>query len=95
MEPLVSGDYGGPRTRLDLKYQDTTVESLRNKEVKIGKYQALAEQARVEAKGHYETWMKQRDEGLGLSLQKTVLRQDPEKSFNHTSECLNTSHHSI
>jgi hypothetical protein len=95
MEPLVSGDYGEPRTRLDIKYQDTTLESLRNKEVTIGKYQAHAEQAWMEAKARYETWVKQRDEKLALSLRKTVLRQDPKRTFNHTSECLNTYHHSI
>jgi hypothetical protein len=71
------------------------LESLRNKEVKIGEYQALAEQARVEAKGRYETWVKQKDEKLALSLRKTVLRQDPKRSFIDTSERLNAYHHCI
>jgi hypothetical protein len=89
MEPLVSGDYGEPRTGLDLIYQDTTLESLRNKGVTIRKYQTHAEQARTEARACYETWVKQRDEKLALSLRKTVLRQDPKRSFNHISEGFN------
>jgi hypothetical protein len=85
MEPLVHGDYGEPRTRPDFKHQATTLESLRDKEVTIEKYQTHAEQAQMEAKARYETWVKQSDEKLALSLRKTVLHQDPKRSFDHAS----------
>jgi hypothetical protein len=86
VEPLVSGECGGHRIILNSRDQNNTLETLCNKEVTIGKCDSYAQQALVEAKERYATRMKQKDEKLASSLRKTLLRQDPRKSFHRASE---------
>jgi hypothetical protein len=95
IEPLVSGNCGERRTKITSQYQNTSLGSLQNEEVKIGEYERDTKQERVEAGARYMDWKnppKAKDEKPAFSFRKTLLRQDRqdppdyEKSFNEAGE---------